>query len=167
MHEGLGELSNDAADVRRVFGFEVQVVDEDDQDASRLARVGGTSRRRQHDAFGHNHLGRGLQQVEGPAAVDEHERLDLLFDAVFENHEIVLGEVGHETAVRVPGNGVGGDQGDAGPEGGLIGPLGRRRRLGREQGAGRAQGHQSNCGTHRRIIGASSAGGRAWPAARH
>ena len=96
---------------------------------------------------------RGLQ-VEGAAAVHQLHRRDVLLDAVFEHLEVVLRQVGHELAVAVADDHVGGDQIDPHPESrrallrlisgrrrsGLGGRL-LRRRLRRQRHGGECQQH--------------------------
>ena len=60
--------------------------------------------------------GGGAEQVVHAAAVHQRERLDVLLDAVLEDLEIVLRQVGDELVVVVPDDGVHVDEvdGDAG-----------------------------------------------------
>ena len=99
-----------------VLEFEVQIVQEDQEDAA--GRVGRRSRRRQDDALLGRRRRRGLE-IERPSAMDEDERDDFLLDAVFPDLEIGLREIRRKQAVLVANDGVRGDQIDRRPEGRL------------------------------------------------
>ena len=97
--EQLGDdLLQQRPDQRRLGGGEVQIVDEQHEDAT--GGVGPRRRPRQDDAFRRISGGEigGRQHVEDAAAVHHDQRCDLLRDAVFEHLEVVLAEVGHELA---------------------------------------------------------------------
>ena len=72
-------LLDQLARPRRLAELQVEVVDEDQEDAA--GRVVGRPALRQDDAFLHRRR-RRRQQVEHAAAVRQHERHDLLLDAV-------------------------------------------------------------------------------------
>ena len=111
------DLLEQVADARRVLEVEVQVVDEQDEDAP--GGVVGRPGRRQDDALGRR--GRRRQrEVRHAAAVHEHQRRELLRHAVLEDLEVVFREVGHELAPRVPGDHVVGHQVDRHPERRLL-----------------------------------------------
>ena len=60
--------------------------------------------------------GGGAARFVVRAAVHEDERDDVLFDAVFEDRELVLRQVGHELPLLVADDDVGGDDVDAAAE---------------------------------------------------
>ena len=101
----------------------MQVVDEQQEHAA--GRVVGRTVARQDDAFLHRRRRRRLHVVDAPA-VGQHERRDLLLDAVLVDLELVRLEVGDELiALLIADDDVGRDEIDADAEGGL----GRRLRL--------------------------------------
>ena len=79
------------------------------------------TRRRQQQAF----LRRGGRGDVGqdPPAVREHERHDVLLDAVLVDLEVSLVQVRHEPAAVVPHDQVGGHVGDAAPDDFALGRL--------------------------------------------
>ena len=86
------------ADAAGVAEVQVQVVDDDQEDAA--GRVIPWARRRQDDPF----LSRGRRrrlQIVNASAMDECEGGDVLLDTVFEDLEVVLGEIGHELVTTV------------------------------------------------------------------
>ena len=101
---------NRLADAPGVAEVEVQVVDEDEEDAA--GRVRGRPRRREQDAF-RNRRGRRRRDVVAAAAVGQRERDDLLRNAVFQNLEIVFLQVGDELTAVVADDDVGRDEFDA------------------------------------------------------
>ncbi len=96
LRDPLEQIAN-AAGVAEV---EVQVVDDDQEDAA--GRVVARPRRRQDDAFLRRRRRRGLQVVDA-SAVHERQRRNVLLDAVLEDFEIVLREVGDELILRCSG----------------------------------------------------------------
>ena len=74
-------LLDQIAGPRRLAELQVEVVDEDQEDAA--GGVVGRPALRQDDAFLHR-CGRRRQRVEHAAAVRQHERHDLLLDAVLQ-----------------------------------------------------------------------------------
>ena len=111
------DLLEQVADARRVLEVEVEVVDEQDEDAP--GRVVARPDRREDDAFRRGG-GRRQREVRHPAAVHEDERRDLLRHAVFVEIEVVFGEVGDELAPGIPGDDVVGHQVDRHPERRLL-----------------------------------------------
>ncbi len=114
------QLLQQLADQWRLDRREMQVVDDQHEDAS--GGVSGGPGARQDDALG---SGRGwgrrrLQDVEHAAAVNHHQRRDLLRSAVLEHLEVVLAEVRHELAVGGAGNHVEGHEVDADPKRRLL-----------------------------------------------
>ena len=97
----------------------MEVVDDEDDDAA--GGVVGRARRRQNDAFANRRRRRHLRGV-GAAAMNQHERRELLLDAVFVELEIVLGEIGLELPAPVPDDDVGADQVDRGRGRSAFGP---------------------------------------------
>src|SRR5436190_1475310 len=91
------------------YVVEMEVVDKDEEDAARC--VGGWPRRRQDDALlDRRRWRRG--EIRGAPAVHEDERDDILLDAVFEDRELVLRQVGHELPLLITDDDVGGDDVD-------------------------------------------------------
>ncbi|MCK7529254.1 MAG: hypothetical protein MZV64_72725 [Ignavibacteriales bacterium] len=114
------DLLEQVADARRVLEVEVEVVDEQDEDAPGgvVARPG----RRQDDALRRG--GRRRQrQVRHAPAVHQHQRRDRLRHAVFEELEVVLRQVGDELALGVPGDDVVGHEVDRDAERRLLSQL--------------------------------------------
>ena len=102
---------------RRAAEIEMQVVDEEQEHAA--GRVVGRPVPRQDDAFLHRRRRRSLHVVDA-SAVREHERRDLLLDAVFVDFELVGLDVGDELiALLIANDHVGRDEIDADPERGL------------------------------------------------
>ncbi len=135
------DLLEQVADPRRVLEVQVQVVDEQDEDAP--GRVVARPGRRQDDALRRG--GRRRQrQVGHAAAVHEHERRDLLRHAVLEQFEVLLRQVRHELALGIPGDDVVGHQVDRHPERRLLPQLIRlgRHPLGGLRGRPRGLGQQ-------------------------
>ena len=105
-----GDLLEQLTDAPGVPEIHVQVVDEDQEDAPR--RVVGRARRRQQDPFLHRRRVRG-HVVDHAAAVREHEGDQLLLDAVLEDLEVLLAQVGDELPLGVADDHRVGDQVDA------------------------------------------------------
>ena len=110
VHQLVGDFLEEIADAAGVAEVEVQVVDENQEDAAR--RVRRRARRRQQNAFGHRRR-RRRRDVVAAAAVGQRERDELLGDAVLQHLEIVFLQVGDELAAVVADDHVGGDQFDA------------------------------------------------------
>ena len=96
MDQLLRDLLEQIADAAGVAEVEVQVVDEDQEDAA--GGVVGRPRRRQDDAFLRRRRRRRGDVVDA-AAVRQRERDDVLLDAVFVDFELVFLQVGDELPV--------------------------------------------------------------------
>ena len=105
----LEQIANPAG----VAEVEVQVVDDDQEDAA--GGVVARARRRQDDAFLCRRR-RRRQQVVDAAAVDQRQRRDVLLDAVLENLEVVLRQVGDELILAVADDRVHRDEVDGDAE---------------------------------------------------
>ena len=140
----------------------MQVVDEQQEHAA--GGVVGRAIARQDDAFLHRSGRRALHVVDAPA-MGQHQRRDLLLDAVFVHLELVCLDVGNELiGLLIADDDVGGDEIDADPEGGLGRRLwltggrcgrgrlrvhdDRRRRTRRQEQAEQARGHERSSGAH-------------------
>ena len=86
-------LLEQLADAPGVAEVEMQIVDEEQQDAA--GGVVHRPRRRQDDALLRRRR-RRRGDVEDAAAVHQRERHDLLLDAVLEDLEVVLLQIGDE-----------------------------------------------------------------------
>ena len=113
----LGDLLEQIADATGVAEVQVQVVDEDQEDAA--GGVVGRPRRRQEDAFLHGRRRRRGDVVAAPA-VGQRERDELLLNAVLEDLEVFFLQVGDELAVVVADDDVRRDEFDARGEIGLA-----------------------------------------------
>ena len=98
MHQILLELLKQLPDASGVAEVEVQVVDEEQEDAAR--GVVGRPHRRQDDPF-LRRRGRRQELIEYPTAVNQDQRGDFLSDAVFQDLEVVLVHVRHELTILV------------------------------------------------------------------
>ena len=98
----------------------------------------------------------GLHVVDAPA-VREHERHDVLLDAVLEDLELPGLQIRDELVAIVADDHVGGDEIDADAEGGLLGRrLLRRRRLLRWSlllGCGASADHERQCSRTQELSG--------------
>ncbi len=152
-HHSLDQI----AGARRAAEIEMQVVDEEQEHAA--GRVVGRPVPRQDDAFLHRRRRRSLHVVDA-SAVCEHERRDLLLDAVLVDFELVGLDVSDElVALLIANDDVGRDEIDADPERGLsLLPLrlgggrlrmrDRRRRRHRRQQAEKPRGQKHSCSAH-------------------
>jgi hypothetical protein len=116
VEQRLGQSRDQPAHMRRVFRFEMQVVDEDQQHtACRIAHQ-PAGRRWQDNAFRCRHR-RGLDGVERPATVHERKRVDGLRHTVLEHREVGLRQIRNEPSRLVARNDVGRDMSHGRPEG--------------------------------------------------
>jgi hypothetical protein len=113
VHELLRDALEEVADASGVVELEMKVVNEEEKDATR--HVVARARRRQDDPLGRRRR-RRREHVVDAAAHDHGHRHDVLLDAVFEDFEIVLLQVGHEVALVVAHDHVVGDEIDLNAE---------------------------------------------------
>ena len=114
VHELLRHVAEQTAYAVRVTELEMKIVDDKNDDAS--GGVVDGPRWRQDDALTYGRSGCGRLRLIHAAAVDERKRRELLFDAVFVDFEIVLGEIGLKLAAAVSHDHVRADQVDRCPE---------------------------------------------------
>jgi hypothetical protein len=130
-----GDLLEQFANASRVAEIEVQIVDEDQEDAA--GRIVGWAARRKDDPF----LGRRRRRrrdVVDAAAVGQRKRDQLLLDAVLEHFELVLLQVRDELPAGVADDHVGRNEFDPGAKH-LLG-IGFARRFRGRVGLGRRRG---------------------------
>ena len=106
MNQLFRNLLEQLADASSVAEVQVQVVDEDQKNASR--RVARGPRRRQDDSLLHGRRRRG-REVGRPSTVDEREGDDVLFYTVLEDGELFFLQIGNELSLRVADDHVGSD----------------------------------------------------------
>ena len=107
MHQFSGHLAEQRPQPRRVAEVEVEIVDDENDDAA--CGIVHRTRHRQDDAFANGRHGCGLRLINA-TAVHEGERRDLLFDTVLEDVEIILAEVGLKLTPSIPDDDVGTDE---------------------------------------------------------
>ena len=116
VHERARDALEQIADAAGVAEIQVQVVDDDQEDAA--GRVVPGPRGGQDDAFLRGWRGRRLQVEHAPAVHQGHRRHGLL-DAVFVDLEVVLREIGDEDVLGVAHDYVGRDEINRNPEVGI------------------------------------------------
>ena len=104
------DLLEEILDLARVLEIQVQVVDENQPDPSR--RVVGRLAGRKDDAL-HRRRRRGRGFVVDPATMGEQKRDHVLLDAVFEDLEVSLLQIGDELPLVVADDHVRGDDVEA------------------------------------------------------
>ncbi len=157
----VNQLARDAlqeiSDPGRVAEIQVQIVDEDEEDAAGLA--GGGPRRRHRQTL--DRLPRRGGDVVGAAAVRQGKRHERLRHAVLDDLEVPVLEVGDELSLVVANDDVGGHEIDARRE---VGPplflrLAGAARERQERANGRPPQLAGSC-VDSRVHGASDAGMR-------
>ena len=157
----VNQLARDAlqeiSDAGRVAEIQVQIVDEDEEDAAGLA--GGGPRRRHRQTL--DRLPRRGGDVVGAAAVRQGKRHERLRHAVLEDLEVPFLEVGDELSLVVANDHVGGHEIDPRRE---VGPplflrLAGAARERQERANGRPPQLAGSC-VDSRVHGASDAGMR-------
>jgi hypothetical protein len=116
VHQRLRDLLEQIADAPGVAEIEVQVVDDDQEDAA--GRIVARARDRKDQPFLLHRRWRRCEIVDA-AAVHQRQRGNVLLHAVFVNLEVVLREVGDKLVLAVTRDDIGRDVVDGHTEGGL------------------------------------------------
>ena len=122
VHQLLRDLLEQLANASRVVELQMQIVDEEQEDAP--GDVVARPRRRQDDPLGRRRR-RRREHVGDAAAGDDRHRRDVLLHAVFEDLELFLLQIGDEVALVVANDDVVRDEIDRDLEGRFL--LRRRR----------------------------------------